>query len=146
MTDDSDPDETLIDLSLPLETICMVIAKAREFDVKEGSTDPDASALDDDDIPAAALEDRPSDPVEQELRELISDLSEDGQIDLVALMWLGRDEGSVEDWAELRENAAQAHNEHTAGYLCGTPLLPDYLEAGLSVAGLDCDDVFRGHL
>ena len=73
-TPPGDLDEDEIPLALPLDTICFIVAKAREFDVKTPSSDPEASRLDDDDIAAAALEDRPSDPVEHELRATIADL------------------------------------------------------------------------
>ncbi|MCB4457881.1 DUF3775 domain-containing protein [Leisingera sp. McT4-56] len=54
---------------------------------------------------------------------MISDLDEEAQTDLVALMWLGREES---DWQELRELAELEHNDFTADYLLGTPLLADY--------------------
>ena len=134
------PEET--DLSLPLDTVCFVIAKLRERQVKQGSTDPSASRLDDDDIASAVLEDRPSDPVERELTSILSDLGEDQQSELVALMWLGRDGG---DWEELRRTAYSEHTEETPLYICGTPLAADYLMAGLAAFGLDCKAFLRGH-
>ena len=70
-------------------------------------------------------------------------MSEDEQIDLVALAWLGRDDNTIEDWQALHEEAARAHSNrttHTANYLLGTPLVSDYLEEGLSLFGLSCED------
>ena len=64
----------------------------------------------------------------------------DEQADLVTLMWLGRDDSTADDWAALREEAVRAHNEHTAEYLLGTPLLGDFLEEGLSKLGYSCED------
>jgi len=135
-------DDTPPELSLPVDTICLIIAKARELLGKDVSTDPAASALDDDDIAAAVLEDRPSDPVARELEALIGTLSEEAQIDLVTLMWLGRDEG---DWNELRAIATSEHTDETVLYLAGTPLLADYLMAGLAAFGRDCDAFLAGH-
>lgn len=43
----------------------------------------------------------------------------------------------------LREEAAHAHSTrttHTANYLLGMPLVSDYLEEGLSLFGLSCED------
>jgi len=136
-TPDTDP-ATRPDLAVPLDTVCYIIEKAREFDVKAGSTDPDAPDIYDDDVDAAVLEDRPSDPVESELRSVIRDLSEDAQIDLVTLMWLGRDDGSADEWDEVRQIATDEHNTHTAKYLVGTPLLSVHLEAGLEIIGISC--------
>ncbi|HTP92176.1 MAG TPA: DUF3775 domain-containing protein, partial [Xanthobacteraceae bacterium] len=52
----------------------------------------------------------------------------------------GRGDGTIEDWDELRAEAARAHNKRTASYLLGMPLLPDYLEEGLSQFGLSCSE------
>jgi hypothetical protein len=52
---------------------------------------------------------------------MIDDLNYDEQIDLVTLAWLGRDGGSLNDWASLRSQAMAAHNERTADYLLGMP-------------------------
>lgn len=59
-------------------------------------------------------------PCVKSFGSLISVLSLDEQIDLVALHWIGRDDGQAGDWQEVRRQA-DAHNEHTAGYLCGNP-------------------------
>lgn len=129
-----------VELNVPLDTVCFIIAKAHEFDVKAGSSDFEATGTDENDVDATVLEDRRSDPVEIELTSIISDLSDDAQADLVALMWLGRDDNTAEDWAELHQTALQEHNRNTAGYLCGTPLLGDHLEGGLDMLGLSCAD------
>jgi hypothetical protein len=86
------------------------------------------------------LEDHPDDPVVEELTSLINSLSEDEQIDLVALTWLGRDDYSASDWPTVRAEAARARNERTAEYLLGTPLLADFLEEGLSLLGRSCEE------
>ncbi|MDE3238860.1 MAG: DUF3775 domain-containing protein [Paracoccaceae bacterium] len=142
-TDDR-PDDALdgVQLSLPSDFLCLLIAKARQMQGKTGSTDPSASELDDDDMELSAMEDRPSDPVEEEVRSLIDDLPEDEQIELVALMWYGRGDG---DWAELHALATQEHTPETADYLCGTPLLADYLMEGAAAFGLDCTEFLQGH-
>jgi hypothetical protein len=92
------------------------------------------------------LEDRPDDPVDQELVAFIEAMSEDEQVDLVALTWLGRGDGALEDWAELRAEAARVHNRHTASYLLGEPLLSDYLEEALTAFGRSCEEYEKDHL
>ena len=123
---------------MPPDTVCFIIAKSRELDVKSASSDPDASPLDDD-IDAAALEDRPSDPVEAELKSFVSDLSDGAQIDLVAIKWTGRGDGP-DSWTEAQDLACRQHNDRTAEHLVGTPLLPDYLEEGLTTIGRSCSE------
>jgi hypothetical protein len=88
----------------------------------------------------SVLEDHPDDPSYRELRACISTLSEDEQIDLVAMTWLGRGDGTMDDWDELRSEAARAHNRRTAAYLLGKPMLADHLEEALSQFGRNCED------
>jgi hypothetical protein len=72
-------------------------------------------------------------------------LNVDEQIDLVALMWLGRGDGDLANWRELSAEAARAHNNRTASYLIGTPMLADYLEEALSQFGKSFED-YEEHL
>jgi hypothetical protein len=130
-------------VSISPEKVCFVIIKAREFDVKDAVTEPDAGSNPSDDKMISVLEDHGDDPVVEELTSFISSLSEDEQIDLVALAWLGRDDNAIEDWSELRAEAARAHRSrirHTADYLLGMPLLSDQLEEALSLFGQSCEE------
>ena len=127
------------DLSIPTDKLCFIIAKAREFDVKDVVTDPDDASNPTDDGMVAVLEDHRDDPVVKELVTVIHDMSEDEQIDLVALTWLGRGDGGIEDWSALRAEAARAHNRRTASYLLGIPLLSDYLQEAAAQFSISCD-------
>jgi hypothetical protein len=127
-------------LTISPEKVCFVIVKAREFDAKDEVTEAEPGSNPTDDFEAEVLEDHGDDPVAEELTALVNSLSVDEQVDLVALMWLGRDDSTVDDWPVLREEAVRAHNERTAEYLLGTPLLGDFLEEGLSVLGYSCED------
>jgi uncharacterized protein DUF3775 len=84
-----------------------------------------------DDEMVDVLEDNGRDPVEREIRGFIRALSEDEQIDLVALMRLGRGDRPIEEWDDLRKEAADQYNGRTAGYLLGEPMLGDLLAEGL---------------
>lgn len=134
------PDADAPDLSISAEKLCYIIAKAREFDVKDVVTDPDDASNATDDGMVSVLEDHRDDPVVQELVAVIHAMSEDEQIDLVTLVWIGRGDGTIDDWAELRAEAARAHNRRTASYLLGIPLLPDYLDEAISQFGISCED------
>ena len=133
-------------LQISPEKICFIVVKAREFDAKDIVTDPDSSSNASDDGMRSVLEDHPDDPVVAELVGFIGALTEDEQIDLVTLAWLGRGDGTVEDWDELRAEALRAHNRRTASYLLGMPLLPDHLEEALSQLGLSCEEFEVGRL
>ena len=133
-------------LTISPEKVCFIIIKAREFDAKDEVTEPDPGSNPSDDNDAAVLEDHEDDPVVEELTSLITSLSVDEQVDLVALTWLGRDDYTADDWRAVREEAAAAHNNRTAEYLLGIPQLGDFLEEGLSMLGYSCDDYEMGRL
>src|SRR3979411_2721037 len=115
-------------LSISKEKISFVVVKAREFDVKDADTSSGDDGSDPaDDRMVEVLEDRPDDPVDQELVAFIEAMSEDEQVDLVTRTCVGRGDGPLEEWDELRAEATRVHNRRTASYLLGIPLLPDYL-------------------
>jgi len=125
-------------LSVSSENVCFIIVKAREFDVQDVETDADSGSNPSDDKMVSVLEAHPNDPTRRELVEFITALSDEEQTDLVALMWLGRGDGTLEDWLDLRDEAERQHNNRTAAYLLGEPLLADHLEEGLSQFGFSC--------
>lgn len=133
-------------LTIAPDGVCFVIVKAREFDAKDEETEPDPGSNPSDDGDASVLEEHEDDPVVEELTTFIDSLSNDEQIDLVALAWLGRDDYEASDWPTVRAEAADARNGRTAGYLLGMPLLADYLEEGLSMLGYSCEDFEMGRL
>ena len=133
-------------LAISAEDIGFLIVKAREFDVKETNSDPDSGSNATDDNMIDVLEDNGSDPVASEIAAFINGLSEEEKIDLVALMRLGRGDGTIEEWDDLRREAAdeRERNRHTARYLLGEPLLGDYLADGLAAFGLSWVDDDEG--
>ncbi len=128
------------ELSISPDKVCFIIVKARDFDAKDVVTDPDDSSNATDDAMLSVLEDHKDDPVVQEISAAVFGMTEDEQIDLVTLAWLGRGDGTLEDWDELRAEAARAHNKRTAAYLLGMPLLPDHLAEGLAQFGMSCEE------
>jgi hypothetical protein len=133
-------DENGATLTISPEKVCFVIIKAREFDAKDAVTEPNPGSNPTDDNDSAILEDHEDDPVVEELTSFIDSLSEDEQIDLVALAWLGRDDYTADDWNSVREEAVRAHNARTVEYLLGIPQVSDFLEEGLSMLGYSCED------
>ncbi len=85
---------------------------------------------------------------EGELRAFVDRLTEEEQISLVALMWIGRGSFDPDELAEAKATAAAEATTPTADYLIGTPHLSDHLENGLDELGLsaadDEDDLMRG--
>jgi hypothetical protein len=68
-----------------------------------------------------------SDPYYQEIKTTVEDLEPDQQMTLVALMWVGRGDFSMDEWDDALKEAEENWNENTADYLIGTPMLSDYL-------------------
>jgi len=125
-------------LTIPLSTLGWIIVKARAFDGKDVDTDDPG---DDSDNPLGVLEDRADDPTFDELTSWISDLNDSQKAELVAIFWLGRDDGSAADFAELFEEARSQQGKSTARYLLGSPLLGDYLEEGLERLGINTSEI-----
>lgn len=134
------------ELAISAEKVAFIIEKAREFDVKEGDSDPDSGSNPSDDDAVDVLDDDGSDPVVQELGSFMIALNEDEQVDLVALTWLGRGDGTIDDWGDLRARAAEARTEYrsprreTVHHLLGEPMLGDLLADGLDAFGIDWTD------
>ncbi len=127
-------------LNIATDKVAFIIVKAREFDVKEADSDPDSGSNATDDDETDVLEDKPDDPVRQELVSYINGLNVDEQIELVALAWLGRGTYDIEEWREAIATAKSEHNGRTAQYLLGLPMLGDYLEEGLDAFGESISD------
>ncbi|HSF96033.1 MAG TPA: DUF3775 domain-containing protein [Thermohalobaculum sp.] len=127
-------------LSIPLNTVGWIIIKAREFGVKDVDTG-DGGDIDSGD-PMGVLEDRGDDPTFGELTSWIEDLTDSQKAELVALFWLGRDDGDASEFPDLVDEArGQQGKGSTARYLLGSPLLGDYLEEGLERLGIDTSEL-----
>lgn len=110
-------------LTISPENVYFIIAKAREIE-------PELAESDLDEHETADLE---GGAILMELVSTLRSLSEDEQIDLLALASLGGDANG--DWPVIRQEALGAHDERTIEFLLATPLLADLLEAGLSTLG-----------
>jgi hypothetical protein len=120
-------------LNLPLDKVTFIIEKAREYDVKEGDSDPDEGSNPTDDGNVDVLTDAADDPVREELLGAIRGLNDDERMRLVALAWLGRGTYDLSEWKEAVATARTEHSRRTAEYLLTLPLLGDYLEDGLAM-------------
>jgi hypothetical protein len=124
------------ELTISPEKVGFLIEKAREFDVKEEVSDPDSGSNGADDEMIDVLEDNGRDPVVREITGFINALTVDEQLDLIALMRLGRGDGSIDEWKDLRRDSAEEADGGTAKYLLGEPMLGDFLADGLDEFGL----------
>lgn len=125
-------------LDISSEIVCEIIARAREFHAKEDVVLPDDTGNPTDDV-FQVLADHAGDLTFQEVKQVIDDLEFEQQLNLVALMWLGRGDYGAEEWTDAIEQARQLWTPHTAEYLMATPLVADYLEEGLRNLGYSCE-------
>ena len=126
-------------LNVNPDTVCFLILKARVFHSQEEVVLPDETDSPADDWARQALADHAGDTVFQEFKATIDDLEPDQQQALVALMWIGRDEFSADEWAEALLEARRNWGENTAEYLIAHPQLADYLLEGLNLLGYSCE-------
>lgn len=80
---------------------------------------------------------RELDRAENEFDGFVNQLTDDEQIALVAVFWIGRGSFDADDLAEAQRTAAAEATTPTAEYLKGSPHLADHLEAGMEALGLD---------
>jgi hypothetical protein len=125
-------------LSISPEKIFFIVAKSRQSDGTATELDANSTSADDDAVHGFEDHSRMTD--RSELSGFIRGLNVDEQVDLVALMWLGRGDGDLDNWRDLRSEASRAHNNRTARYLIETPMLADYLEEALSQFGKSFED------
>jgi hypothetical protein len=129
-------DAPLPELAIATEKVDRIIVRAREFDAKEGDSDPDEGSNAIDDGMADVLEDKPGeDAVRQELVSFINGLDEDEKVNLIALAWVGRGTYDLSEWKEALDTARTEHKTRAAQYLLELPLLGDYLADGLAAFG-----------
>jgi hypothetical protein len=129
-------------LNIGLETLCFIIAKAREFQAKEQVVIPETPASPSDDWALQVLADHAEDLSLQEVKAAIDDLDSDQQAELTALMWLGRGDYSLDEWDAAVADALDMYEDRDsiAEYLLAHPMVSDCLEEGLIAHGYSCED------
>jgi hypothetical protein len=132
-------------LTITPDSAFSIVLKARQFDAKVEETDPDSGSNPTDDSSVDALEFGARDDTLHELSSAISDLNDDEQRDLIALIWLGRGDFTLGEWNEARTAAIDIGRERTPRYVAGIPLVSDYLEDGLSQFNETVEDYLDRH-
>jgi len=133
-------------LTISPEKVFFIMVKAREYDVKEEVSDPDSGSNESDDLSIDVLEDKSDDPTYEELAGAIRQLNIDEQLDLLALMWIGRGDFEPSQWKEARAEAAGVGHKHVTRYLVHTPLVGDYLEEAMAALGYSFEDMEKDRL
>ena len=132
----------------PLETLCRIILRAREYEAQT-PTDYDgneaAENVDDEEEGAlSVLDDDINDSVEEELRAAFEDLGEDQLAEVIAFCWVGQGTYEASDWGEAMEEAQSLVSDGVQGAmdeLMEQPMLASVLESGLAAFDLSCQGV-----
>ena len=133
----------------PLETLCRIIIRAREYEAQT-PTDYDGNEAaenvdDDEEGTLSVLDDSINDSVEEELRAALEDLGEDQLGEVMAFCWVGQGTYDASDWDEaLAEATDMASGGGSAGViddLLDLPMLASVLDAGLAAFELSCEGV-----
>ena len=83
---------------------------------------------------------RENGPYDPHLREYIGSFNEDEKANLVALMWVGRESFTADQFEEAKKLAYQEATAPTEEYLSGMPELAEHLEDGLDALGINVTD------
>ena len=97
-------------IELNPENVYFLIDKLREFHAKEAVSIPEVPESPTDDWAQQVLADHMNDSSYSEVSAVVDDLEPDQQITLVALMWLGRGDYSLDEWEQALEDAADGYN------------------------------------
>lgn len=129
-------------LNINPETVCFIISKARQFQAKEEVVITEVPYSPADDWALQILANHIDDPCVQEVKATVWDLEPDQQAELVALMWLGRDDYLLSEWNSATADAAESLTDITdpGAYLLAHPLVADYLLEGLIQHGVNCEE------
>ena len=127
-------------LHIPLDAICYIIAKAREFQAKEEVVIPETPSSPSEDWALQILADHSGDYTLTELVECIGEMNQRQRAELIALMWLGRGDYSLDEWEEAVDEAIGDYSVRAAQYLIAHPMVSDDLEEGLIAHGYSCGD------
>ncbi|MFC7537681.1 DUF3775 domain-containing protein [Sphingomonas sp. GCM10030256] len=130
----------------PLDTLCRIILRAREYEAQTPSDYDAGEAADnvDDEEEGAlsVLDDEINTGVEEELRASFDDLGEDQLAEVMAFCWVGQGTYDASDWDEAMD---EANSEVAAGGAIDTlldmPMLASVMEAGLAAFELSCDGI-----
>jgi hypothetical protein len=127
-------------LNINPEIVCFIIAKAKEFQAKEGVTFPEESPNSEYEYDMQQiLADHSDDLTYTEVKQIIEDLNVDEKVDLLCLMYIGRGDFVEKDWSSAHKEAKNNLEPNLTAYLFSKPTIAYYLEKGLESLGYSCN-------
>jgi hypothetical protein len=126
------------ELRINSDKVCDFIEAARELSGKVPETSGDGTTSGDDSPYHLSLEQVKDDPTRQQMVEFVAGLNVEEQVDLLALIYLGRGDYSLEEWDDVLDAARDRIDSKDADFMIGDRALPGYLEDGLEAFGRSC--------
>lgn len=126
-------------LEMNPEIVCTIIDKLHEFHVKEEVVIPEVPDSPTDDWAMQVMADHKDDLTYQELDIIIKDLEPDQKQTLLALMWLGRGDYSIEEWENALNDVTGDYINNMEAQFIAIPFVADYLQEGLSLHDYTCE-------
>ena len=132
-----------MELVTPIETLCRIILRAREYeaqvptDYDGGEAAENLDGADGDTL--SVLDDDVNSGVEEELTAAFDDLAEDQLAEVLAFCWVGQGTYEASEWDEAIEEAG--NETKIVGELMDMPMLASVLEAGMAAFDITCDGV-----
>lgn len=127
----------------PLDTLCRIVLRAREYEAQVPTDFEGNEAADNVDDDAgeglSVLDNSINTSVEEELRAALDDLGEDQLAEVLAFCWVGQGTYDASDWDEAIDEASQ--EKGAIDELIDMPMMASVLEAGLAAFDLSCDGV-----
>ena len=132
----------------PLDTLCRIILRAREYEAQtptdyDGGESPD-NVDDEEEGTLSVLDDALNESVEEELTAVFEDLGEDQLAEVIAFCWVGQGTYEASDWDEASEEAQDLVTAGTKGAiaeLMDMPMLASVLESGMAAFDVSCDGI-----
>lgn len=128
------------ELNINPEKVCEIVEMGRELAGLAISTAGDDTTTGDDSPLETLVE--PSegkDPRRRELVAYLGALDAEEQVNLLALILLGRGDFSLDEWEDALITARDSIEDKSADFLVGDPALPGYLLEGLEAFEESCE-------
>jgi len=127
------------ELRINVDKVCQIMEAARQLAGRVVPTTGDQTT-NGDDSSLAFIEQRDDDPTRPQIVEAIAGMNVEEQVDLLALVYLGRGDFDLDGWDDALEEARSRIESGDAEFMIGDRALPAYLSEALDAFGKSCPD------
>jgi hypothetical protein len=129
------------ELRINPDKVCAIIEAARELAGRVAPTTGDKTT-NGDDSPLHFIEEDVDDPTRQLIVEAIAGLNVEEQVDLLALIYLGRGDFDIDEWDDALDEARERLKDGAGpDFMIGNDGLAAFLEEALDAFGKSCPDL-----